>query len=275
MLQGFGRRVVIEKAGRSRVISASFLHQLTVKDRDLTAPPAGPARYDAYIVKATATGVWTGFADAVAVWEVDGWVFIRPWAGLELWVVDDVEVVRWDGSAWVSLPSVVQREVSALDINNDAAENQFLGYTVKAGRLKEDRELRVRMAGDLLNNYTAGVTFTLRVKFGGSLIFEDISPAIAQTVYRHPWLFDFTLANLAYNSQILYGRLTLGETDALGPTVGIGNLNQMVPHTDNMQKGELTIDTAAADRDFVVTIQLSNANSNYSFRRFHSIVEVR
>lgn len=41
---------------------------LSVKDRDLSTPPASPATGDTYIVAATATDAWSGKSGRVAVW---------------------------------------------------------------------------------------------------------------------------------------------------------------------------------------------------------------
>ena len=41
--------------------------QLSVKDRDLAAPPGSPAEGDRYIVAASPTGAWAGHAGDIAV----------------------------------------------------------------------------------------------------------------------------------------------------------------------------------------------------------------
>ena len=52
--------------------------QLSVLDRDLTAPPASPADGDRYIVASGATGFWAGWDLNVATW-VDGvWMRLVP-----------------------------------------------------------------------------------------------------------------------------------------------------------------------------------------------------
>ncbi len=42
--------------------------QLSVRDRDLAAPPASPADGDRYIVGSGATGDWAGWDGDVALW---------------------------------------------------------------------------------------------------------------------------------------------------------------------------------------------------------------
>ena len=55
--------------------------QLSVLDRDLTAPPALPADGDRYIVASGATGLWVGWDLNVTTW-VDGvWMRLVPRPG--------------------------------------------------------------------------------------------------------------------------------------------------------------------------------------------------
>jgi len=78
------------------------LLQLAVLDRDLTAPPVSPGEGERWIVKATATGAWTGHANHIAAWQDGGWVFSIPRAGWLAYVIDEDGLVAWNGSAWIS-----------------------------------------------------------------------------------------------------------------------------------------------------------------------------
>jgi hypothetical protein len=63
--------------------------QLSVLDRDLTAPPASPGDRDRYIVASIATGLWAGFDLNVATW-VDGiWMRLVPRPGWLAWIADE------------------------------------------------------------------------------------------------------------------------------------------------------------------------------------------
>ena len=60
--------------------------QLSVLDRDLTAPPASPADGDRYIVASGATGLWAGWDLNVTTW-VDGvWMRLVPRPGWLAWI---------------------------------------------------------------------------------------------------------------------------------------------------------------------------------------------
>ena len=76
------------------------LVQLSVKDRDLTAPPGAPADGDRYIPASGATGAWAGW-DLNIAWFIDGvWTKLVPREGWRAWVDDEDLLLVWDGAAW-------------------------------------------------------------------------------------------------------------------------------------------------------------------------------
>jgi len=75
------------------------LIQLSVKDRDLTAPPGGESNGDRYLVDTPATGAWTGHEGDIAAY-YDGWIFITPKEGFTMWVDDEDTHLDFDGSSW-------------------------------------------------------------------------------------------------------------------------------------------------------------------------------
>jgi hypothetical protein len=83
------------------------LVQLAVLDRDLTAPPVSPTEGERWIVKATASGAWTGHADHIAAWQDGEWVFSIPRVGWFAYLIDEGALIAWNGSAWVSALSAV------------------------------------------------------------------------------------------------------------------------------------------------------------------------
>ena len=71
--------------------------QLSVLDRDLTAPPSLPINGDRYVVASGATGLWAGWDLNVATW-VDGvWMRLVPRPGWLAWIAD--ETARLSGLA--------------------------------------------------------------------------------------------------------------------------------------------------------------------------------
>ena len=75
------------------------LVQLSVLDRDLTAPPASPADGDRYIVASGATGDWAGWDLNVALWTDGAWLRLPPRTGWRAWVEDEGLLLVYDGAA--------------------------------------------------------------------------------------------------------------------------------------------------------------------------------
>lgn len=76
------------------------LVQLSVKDRDLNAPPGSPAEGDRYIIGPSPTGAWATHAGKLAYWDGSAWVIFTPKEGWRTWVDDENVMLFWNGSAW-------------------------------------------------------------------------------------------------------------------------------------------------------------------------------
>jgi len=79
------------------------LVQLTVADRDLTAPPPSPVEGARHIVGPAATGPWSGTDGRIAAFQDGAWAFYPPAAGWIAWVAGEAKAVVFDGAAWVDL----------------------------------------------------------------------------------------------------------------------------------------------------------------------------
>tara|TARA_Y100000310_G_scaffold152446_1_gene151929 strand:- start:287 stop:913 length:627 start_codon:yes stop_codon:yes gene_type:complete len=102
---------------------------LSVKDRDLTAPPGSPTEGDRYLVKATGTGDWASQDGNVAVY-LTGWSFLTPKEGWTIWVDDEDVSLRYTGSAWQHLRTV-QDSVTASVTQTQAAGTALTGEVVR------------------------------------------------------------------------------------------------------------------------------------------------
>lgn len=78
------------------------LVQLSVADRNLTAPPSAPADGARYIVAPSATGAWAGKDNAIAAFQDGAWAFYPPLEGWIAWVGDEDVLAAWNGTAWVT-----------------------------------------------------------------------------------------------------------------------------------------------------------------------------
>lgn len=80
-------------------LTLDALLQLSIIDRDLTAPPATPTDGDRYIVAPAATGAWTGHDGKVAVYR-GGWVFYAPRIGWLCYIQDEEVLSVFKSGGW-------------------------------------------------------------------------------------------------------------------------------------------------------------------------------
>src|ERR1700730_1659818 len=79
-----------------------FLAQASAIDHTLATPPSSPGTGDTYIIAASPTGAWTGFANGVAAY-YGGWKIKTPVTGWLAWTRNDNRVLYYNGSAWALL----------------------------------------------------------------------------------------------------------------------------------------------------------------------------
>ena len=73
---------------------------LSVKDRDLTAPPASPANGERYIIPAAATGAWAGKANQIAVRIAGAWEYHAPQVGWLAYIEDEANLAVFKPGGW-------------------------------------------------------------------------------------------------------------------------------------------------------------------------------
>ena len=83
--------------------------QLAVLDRTRTAPPGAAALGDRHVVAAGATGDWAGQDGAIAVFDLEGWVFFAPLPGWRAEVLAESTSILFTGTAWVAAGDLPQR----------------------------------------------------------------------------------------------------------------------------------------------------------------------
>ncbi len=81
--------------------------QLSVKDRDLAAPPGSPGEGDRYIVAAGATGEWAGHDGEIAVRRDGAWAFQAAGEGWRAWTDDEDALLVFDGAGWVEIGATI------------------------------------------------------------------------------------------------------------------------------------------------------------------------
>ncbi len=104
--------------------------QISVADRDLSAPPGSPTEGSRYLVAAAPTGAWSGQAGKIAAWQDGGWLFYTPKAGWLAYVADESILIAYSGSAWTSVSG--SSSVALLGINTTADTTNRLSVSATA-----------------------------------------------------------------------------------------------------------------------------------------------
>ncbi len=164
------------------------LVQLSVKDRDLTAPPASPAEGDRYIVAARATGAWAGWDGDVVLFSGGAWLRLPPQEGWRVWIEDEGVLVVRAGGAWLTLdaalnllvrgPAVgVARAPSGAAIGLHVEEELLSGLSgasVTSTITIPDRAIVLAVSTRTVSAVTGAISYDCGIagepaKFGGSL----------------------------------------------------------------------------------------------------------
>lgn len=175
------------------------------------------------------------------------------------------------------MPRALSRSATALTITTTVAEETFYTTTIPAGTLVDARTLRLRLLGQMLNNSGAARTYIMRVKLGGTTIYDDsVNPAGAGIpVSALVRLLDITLDLSALGSsasQMLWGTTWLTNLGAT--TVGRGDVGGALFFFMPFGSDGATAINMDVAQDLVVTIQPSFSSASYTFTRRHSLLEV-
>lgn len=120
------------------------LVQLSVKDRDLTAPPGSPSEGDRYLVAAGATGEWSGWDGDVAMFADGSWWRLPARAGWLCFVEDEAALLVRVGASWQTAGGGVTGEdlsdgtITLLGVNTGAEANNRLAVKSDAVLLSHD-----------------------------------------------------------------------------------------------------------------------------------------
>lgn len=79
-----------------------FAFHLSVKDRDLTSPPATPTAGDCYIVASGGSGAWASQDTKVVVWTGSAWAVGTPRVGWLCYIEDEMKMSVYRSGAWSS-----------------------------------------------------------------------------------------------------------------------------------------------------------------------------
>jgi hypothetical protein len=105
--------------------------QESVKDKDLTAPPASPTLGDRYIVASVATAAWVGMEKKIAEWTGLNWKFITPTQGFITTVEDEGKVYTYTAAGtWVELATTIASSLDTDDIVEGPKNKYSVPYII-------------------------------------------------------------------------------------------------------------------------------------------------
>jgi hypothetical protein len=215
------------------------LVQLSVLDRDLTAPPGSPADGDRYIVGTSSTGDWAGWDLNVALWTDGAWLRLPPRTGWRAWVEDEGLLLAYNGAGWVGTTPATQQNMALLGVGTTAdASNPFsaklnaalwtaktvaeggtgdLFYTMNKETAADDLGLTLQtgFVTKALVGLLGSDRFRLAVSADGSTFFDALSVDNANGIVDQPRLPRFK-AYTNYDNYVGVGTWTkigLNNTD--------------------------------------------------------------
>lgn len=175
---------------------------------------------------------------------------------------DGVTITTGPGTATfkVSTTQVLDRTVTQLDIQNTVTETTLYSVVVPAGMMGANKSIRTVLAGAYVNNTGANRTFTLKVKFGGTVIFQDDTLNITTNAAARIFALEFELTNRTTTSQFGLGRVVLGQASAA--TSGTGDLGTAANFLDALILAASSTADTSATQAFEITITHSAADTN-------------
>jgi len=157
----------------------NYQFQPSVKDKDLSAPPAATKGHR-YIVAATGSGDWTGHTGDIAIGNGSGWDFVTKAEGLICWVEDENLFYLYDGSNWLVFDHTkihTQNTDVKIVLNDSNVTVADMGGGDEQIMFQENNAeiMRIRSGkvGILNNNPAEALDITGNIKLSGHIVGGD------------------------------------------------------------------------------------------------------
>ena len=143
--------------------------QLSVLDRNRTAPPVSPTDGDRHIVASGATGQWVGWDLNVAFW-IDGvWMRLVPRPGWLAWIAAEQAFVVRNGSAWDLVGEPVDVSDAVFSLVNDSDPTKKALFSLSGITTGTTRTFALPNTSSELAILAGTQTFSGNKTFSGSL----------------------------------------------------------------------------------------------------------
>lgn len=98
------------------LLALDAIVMLSVKDKDLSAPPASPSAGDRYIVSSSPTGAWENQEKNLAVFQNGAWEFYTPQEGWVAHVEDEGVSYKYISDNWTIFHAAIALNGGATEI---------------------------------------------------------------------------------------------------------------------------------------------------------------
>lgn len=168
-----------------------------------------------------------------------------------------------DASSAAAIISLYAKNATQQVVVNDATEQTIFSATITGGSMTSTGMVKCRIAAQILNNSGATKTVTIKVKYGATTLYGDVTAAFGTgTAVRAFWM-EFILANQnSTSAQIVNGLIVFGYLEQAA--TGIGDLTTDEIGALTPFNGTATEDSTG-DKTLAVTIQFSAAHANTSW----------
>jgi len=167
-----------------------------------------------------------------------------------------------DSSSQGSVTRNLSRSGTAVSFSNTSAEQTLFSATVTGNTMGPNGVVHLRLFGSIQQNQATATDYTLRIKFGGTTIYQDtLATALAQNAGFYPYMIDIYLFNTnATNAQLMYGFVSMNDTASV--TTGLGDITDDESQSNGVISATASTKDTTVDQTFAVTIQMSVANTN-------------
>ncbi len=135
-------------------------------------------------------------------------------------------VLTSNGTSWVSqIPvfTVLDRSTTTTSVANTTADTVIYSLSVPANTLGTTHQLRVTIGGTYENSTGASETLRVRVRYGGTSLWDDTTGNLTTSTSLRAWRLEFVLAaNASTSAQKLLGNFFIGHANTT--TAGRGDI---------------------------------------------------
>ena len=177
-----------------------------------------------------------------------------------------------EGVAWTrENGSKLHATYDQAEVNNTTAETDLISYSIAENTLGATGGIEVLLKGYLKNTVGSDRAFTVKVYWGGSVVWQDAATATSNAQYR-PFEMRFRIQNLNNTSKQSLLGLMFSQSNLTGSTTGLGNWGAtdwqttFSAGTAGGAAGTTAVDTTAAATVKVSLTMAASASTSVGFK---------